>query len=99
MTEVRQLLAQFQVVIDLTIVRDPVSPIAIRQRLSGVIGKIDDGQAPMPEPKVGIRPMLYCEIIRTSMCKTVSEGLEGVPGKIRPRVSPIACYPTHRHMS
>jgi hypothetical protein len=43
MTEVRQLLAQFQVVIDLTIVRNPVSPIAIGQGLSGVIGKIDDG--------------------------------------------------------
>src|SRR5258708_29741764 len=52
----------------------------------------------MPEPKVGIRPMLYCEIIRTSMCKTVSEGLEGVPGKICPRIPPIARYPTHRHL-
>src|SRR5215472_4453710 len=43
MAEVRQLPAQFQIVIDLTIVCNPVSPIVIGQGLSSATGKIDDG--------------------------------------------------------
>jgi hypothetical protein len=42
----------------------------------------------MPKPKAGIRPMLYCEIIRTAMCKAVGEGIEGVPSKICSRIPP-----------
>src|SRR3979409_2559098 len=82
MTEARQLLAQFQIIIDLSIVRDPVSPIGVGQGLSGGTGKIDGRETAMPEPKAGISPMLNCEIIRTSMCKTMGECLESVPGKI-----------------
>src|ERR1700722_1250327 len=74
MAETAQLLAQLNVVVDLTVIGEPVTSVSIGHRLPGPFGKVNDCEPTMAEPKPRFRKMFDAKTIRTAMGKTVREG-------------------------
>src|SRR5580700_6914542 len=73
MAETTQFLAQLNVVVDLAVIGQPVTPFGVGHRLAGPFGEVEDGKPTMAEPKSCLREMFYAKTVWSTMSKTVSE--------------------------
>ena len=72
--EAAQLLAQLEIVVDLTVKGEPVAPLRIGHWLSATLGEVEDGESTMAEPEPCLGEMLDAKTVRPTMGKTVGEG-------------------------